>query len=163
MRGFIGFLLGAIGLMSPASSAFAAAPLAPQTKDYTWIINSLKSEGISPERIPWAQVDELCKFYLQSGDSYHTCRLEKARLQYDFTEDSSQCSDTAAAFRPNTLRYKAVVIDNAESDVASASLTMLNTPPAVADGDAFHRHLFNQCMRNLGWKNPHDYRRGRAG
>lgn len=143
-----------------SSAARAAEEAPPSPRDYPWIINSLKSEGISPSRIQWAQIDTLCQPLKLSAEEYSQCRLEKARLQYDFDEDRATCEDQAQAFNPNTLRYKAVVLEGAGD--ATATLSMLNTTPAVTNEASFRRYLFNQCMRQLGWRNPRDYRRGRV-
>lgn len=148
-------IFGFCGWSLTASVALA------QDRDYTWILNQLRAEGISPSSIQWSDIESQCMPLKQSDmASYQECRLGKARLQADFREDKQSCDDTADAFRPNNLRYRAVVLEES-SPQSGATLTLLNTAPAVANAQAFHRHLFNQCMRGLGWRSPRDYRRGR--
>jgi len=140
-----------------------ASAAGANSRDYKWLINNLEVYGISPSSIQWSQVESLCMPYRTAAAAqYQACKLEKALLQADYEADSSSCDDTARAFNPAHLRYKAVVLETTlpPAPVAS-SVTLLNTTPAVADEGAFSRHLFDQCMADKGWRNPRDYRRGR--
>lgn len=151
-----------LGILGAGAMAHAAMAQASQDQDYNWIINKLRADGISASTIQWSDIDSQCLPLKSENTSEYThCKLAKARLQADFREDTLSCNDTADAFRPNTLRYHAVVLDEGKTAPQSeTTLTLLNTTPAVADAKAFRRHLFNQCMRSFGWRNPRDYRRG---
>lgn len=133
-------------------------------KDYTWIINNLRASGVSPSSIRWADVETLClPFKPQDSDHYQHCKLEKALLQADYGADATSCNDTARSFHPNNLRYQTVIVGTSLVPTpVNTTLTYLNTTPAVADGAAFERHLFDRCMSDKGWRNPRNYHRGRA-
>ncbi len=147
-----------IGFFAATGAAAASA------RDYHWLINNLQVYGISPSSIQWSEIETLCLPYRTAATAqYQACKLEKALLQADYTEDSTRCEDTARAFNPAHLRYQAVVVGTTLPPApVSSTVTLLNTVPAVADSEAFGRHLFDECMANIGWRNPRDYRRGKA-
>lgn len=129
---------------------------------YINIINRLKVDGISPSSIRWSEIDALCLPLKSSSPAdYNECRYERAILQSDYEDDATLCRDTAQAFRPTRLRYRAVALGESMDGATEEALTLLNTTPAIANERAFTRHVFQQCMSNKGWRSPRDYRRGR--
>ena len=162
MQSFGLFGLGAGALLAVVLAQPAVAQGAAG-RNSSSVVNSLRAEGISASSVQWSDIENQC-LPIKSNDAedYQQCRLDKARLQAAYKEDSITCQDTVQAFNPNTLRYRAVLVDGPQDGIGEATVTLLNTAPAVADANAFRRHIFNQCMHGQGWRNPRDYRRGRA-
>jgi hypothetical protein len=145
------------------SSAMATPAIGPS--NFTEMVNMLRAYGIEPSTVQWGPVNAMCLGLndKMNEEPYNRCRFIKALDQITYLQDREQCDDTSLAFNPDAV-YGQIYVNNVVVDSNAVYMpTYVQKNRLVHSEKAFRRHVFNECMRTRGWRNPRAYQQGRIG
>lgn len=143
------FVIALLLAVSMACTAYAEE----QERGWFWLVSALQSQGIDPNRVAWAQVNQSCMGESPQSDAFTACQYEKVMDREQYGADLALCEGEAVSAYPRSLAAPV---------------------PAAPYGWPYSRVNYSQkevklsrvayarrCMVELGWKNPDNYLMGR--
>lgn len=146
----------------------AALPAQAQTEfTYHAMLKQLRASGIDPGQVAWAEVNPLCIGFMSYNDDqteYNQCLFDKATLAVSFATDRESCDIESLAVTPDSIRRQpTAVISQYNPGTNDGTQTVITTPRVTRTELRTQRAAsYNSCMRDLGWRNPRNWRLGYA-
>jgi hypothetical protein len=128
---------------------FAASAYEPDDAlmaNYIGLTKALRANGVEPVAVSWPVVESMCLGLKTQKSSvrYNRCRFDAALNQASFGDDRAACLDDA---------------QRSSADNAMA-VTAINS--AVSQQSLIVTPSYTSCMRDLGWRSPNNWQRGRV-
>lgn len=143
-------------LLAAPPAATAYEPDDTMLKDLVGLNNALRANGVEPNSISWHPVELMCSSLQAQGKAiYNRCRFNAATNQADFKDDTASCNNDSLSVYPDSMRK--VVSTNATTGVS----TIIQNGVSLQELRGLRRNAYTACMRDLGWKNPSNWQRGR--
>lgn len=143
------------------------AAVDPSFATYHGMLKQLRSAGIDPAQVAWAEVNPLCTGFMTYTDDqtgYNHCLYDKAVLAVAYANDREACNIESLAVTPESLRRQpSAVISSYNPGTDDGTHTIINTPRLSRTELRTQRSAsYNRCMRDAGWKSPRNWRLGYA-
>jgi hypothetical protein len=164
-------------LLSLALPAFAADKKLDDTatyetsllKDWHGLIKVLRTRGIHNSQVEWHAIEELCLGLKNGKDHipYNSCRLDKAVAQVSYRNDNIECNQAAKAEYPDRLlQYSPELLVTSNEglfeggDTEYAADQLYRAPMNKRELNNKRAVIYRSCMRDLGWRDPDNWRMG---
>jgi hypothetical protein len=140
-----------------ANSSVMADDTQGQPRDWIWVVRSLQANGVNPNAVPWATVNNACMRLTPGSEEFADCQYEKAMNRVQHGSDRTQCDAESVANYPDSLS------DGAQTITTNASQTTVITHPRMTPSEIRTARIgyFRRCMTDMGWKNPDNYLMGK--
>ena len=138
----------ALIFVSVPLSVDAFTPDDSQLTNFIGLTEALDAYGIDHMQVNWTPIEKMCIGLKKDAVRYNRCRFVKATDQVEFFENQRDCRagpDTAKSEDHNTT-----ATDTGDTVQTVVKVNENAIPSYVA------------CMQSLGWKNPSNWRQGRA-
>lgn len=153
-----------------ALSLFAFGAFAEQPAvllDHHTMIKQLRTNGVDPAFVGWAEIEPLCVGFMNYKDDpteYNRCKRDKAVQQASWRTDRETCDIESLAVTPDSLRKQPrAIITEYKGGPDNDKLTTIETPKISRQELRISRAAtYNRCMSEKGWQSPRDWRLGYA-
>jgi hypothetical protein len=137
----------ALIFVSVPLSVDAFTPDDSQLTNFIGLTEALDAYGIDHMQVNWTPIEKMCIGLKKDAVRYNRCRFVKATDQIEFFDNQRDCR---AGQNPAISQDQTAATDKGDTMNTVVKVNENAIPSYVA------------CMQSLGWKNPSNWRQGRA-